>query len=178
MASHFLITPTFSFCFKTANYCSPKRGVLSHSPNVASSFCFQMANYPVLSSSTNYARSDSPDRRYVGSFLQSPTTLSTQFWIIHLTPQSHSPTERTRPLHHISFSIPNGSHFSPLPPRYVLFLPYGTCTRTTSDLIPPNGGYVGILNALQDQSHHCIYFLMFSKKRSSAKMGCLSKSLS
>ena len=64
------------------------------------------------------------------------------------------------------------------PPRYVLFLPYGTCIRTTSDLILPNGRYVGILNTLRDRSHHCTYFLVFSKKRSSAKMGHLSKSLS
>ena len=66
--------------------------------------------------------------------------------------------------------------FSPL--RYVLFSPYGASTQTTSDLILPGGRYVGILNICWDRSHRCPYFLMFSKKISSAKMGRLSKSLS
>ena len=48
--SHFLITPTFSFASNSKTLFT-ERGVPSPLPNVASlTFCFKMANHPVLSS--------------------------------------------------------------------------------------------------------------------------------
>ena len=125
-----MITPTFSFSSNGKSLFT-ECGAPSPLPSVASlAFASKWQISQILSSYTNYARSDSPDRRYVGSF------------------------HKARPHHPIIFH----------PPRYVFFLPYGTRTRTTSDLILSNGRYVGILNTCQDRSHHCTNFLIFSKE--------------